>query len=251
MATTIRLLVLSVLATAIALAGDTPSLTRFEVQQQLLAPVPGAPVTPAVFPEGDTPKKKSTGLAAIYSLLVPGMGELYSDGFESGKYFLVAEGVLWLTFAAMEIHGNEIRDDSRAFAQAHAGITPAGKEDQYFVDIGNFMNVYDFNDKKLRDREPEKMYNPNSSYAWQWDSDMSRATFRDKRVASDNMYNNEKFVFAAILINHVGSAINAVRSAIAYNKALEETLGSLELHARVQGSLAAPQGITVTLSRTF
>jgi hypothetical protein len=151
----------------------------------------------------------------------------------------------------MEIHGNEIRDDSRAFARAHAGITPAGKDDQYFVDIGNFMNVYDFNDKKLRDREPEKMYNPNSDYSWQWDTDLSRATFRDKRVASDNMYNNEKFVFAAILINHVGSAINAVRSAIAYNKALEETLGSLELHARVQGSFAAPQGITVTLSRTF
>jgi hypothetical protein len=251
MATTIRSLFLLLLVYSAARAGGNAPITRFEVQQQLLSATITSDAPPALFPDGTPPKKKSTGLAAIYSLLLPGMGELYADGFESGKYFLVAEGVLWLGYAAMEVHGNEIRDDSRAFARAHAGINPAGKEDQYFVDIGNFLNVYDFNDKKLRDREPEKMYNPNSDYAWQWDSDLSRATFRDKRVASDNMYNNQKFVFAALLINHVASAINAVRSAIAYNKALDETLGSLDLHATVQGGFAAPHGITLTLSRKF
>jgi hypothetical protein len=41
---------------------------------------------------GEIPGKKSAGLAALYSLVLPGMGELYAEGFSSGKYFLLAEG---------------------------------------------------------------------------------------------------------------------------------------------------------------
>jgi hypothetical protein len=232
-------------------AEDKPLSSRFEVQQHLFNGRLAGPTFPELFPEEGAPKKKSTGLAAIYSLILPGMGELYADGFESGKYFLIAEGVLWLTYASFEIYGNQLRDDSRSFAQAHAGITPSGKGDQYFVDIGNFLDVLEFNEKKLRDREPEKLYNPLSNYAWQWDSDLSRSTYRDQRIASENMYNNRKFVFAAILINHVGSAINAVRAAIIHNKAMNDALGDLDIRADVMGGWANPHGILLTVTRTF
>ncbi|MEK9138480.1 MAG: hypothetical protein AAB393_15245, partial [Bacteroidota bacterium] len=112
-------------------------------------------------------------------------------------------------------------------------------------------DIYEYNDKKLRDREPERLYNPAAGYAWRWDSDLSRATYRDQRIASENMYNNRKFVFAAILINHVGSAINAVRAAISYNKSLSDPLGDLDIHADVMGSVINPQGIVVTLTKRF
>ncbi|HCV43150.1 MAG TPA: hypothetical protein DGH68_06675, partial [Bacteroidetes bacterium] len=205
-------------------------LSRFEVQHDLFVGGTDGLVPSELFPEEGTAKKKSNGLAAIYSLLLPGMGELYADGFESGKYFLIAEGVLWLTYATFEIYGNQLRDDSRAFAQSHAGVIPSDKKDQYWVDIGNFIDVYEYNDKKLRDREPGKLYDSPSD-AWRWDTDFSRSQFRDQRIASDHMYNNEKFVVAAILINHVASAINAVRSAIKYNKSLDDALGELDIRA--------------------
>ena len=34
--------------------------------------------------------KKNLGLAILYSLLLPGMGELYTDAYSSGKYFTIA-----------------------------------------------------------------------------------------------------------------------------------------------------------------
>jgi hypothetical protein len=225
-------------------------LSRQEIQRQLIGEHDASVLTSGIPDDNSGGGRKTTGLAAIYSLIVPGMGELYSGNFESGKYFLMAEGVLWLTYASFEISGNQLRDDSRAFATAHAGISPDGKPDQYFVDIGNFLNIDEYSEKKLRDREPEKLYRA-GGYAWQWDSDYSRATYRNQRIASENMYNNRKFVVAAILINHLGSAINAVRGSILHNKALNDGMGQLDLHADVIGGLSNPQGIMLTLSRPF
>ena len=74
-------------------------------------------------------------------------------------------------------------------------------------------------------------------------------TFRDQRIASETMYNNRKFVGAAILINHVVSAINAARAAIAYNNAQEQILGDLQLSARVLGGMDLPHGVLLTLAK--
>ncbi|MBM2840980.1 MAG: hypothetical protein HW412_1508 [Bacteroidetes bacterium] len=244
---------LSFLSSLQSVAADNPKSrpSRFDVQQHLFGGTNNA-LSPRLLPDDEEPrKKKTTGLAAIYSLLLPGMGELYAGNFESGKYFLIAEGALWLTYATFEIHGNQLRDDSRAFARAHAGVNPAGKEEQYFIDIGNFLNIDEYNDKKLRDREPERLYNPADGFAWQWDSDFSRATFRDQRIASENMYNNRKFIIAAVLINHVGSAINAVRGAIIHNKSLNDTLGELDIRADVMGGWIRPHGIMLTMTKKF
>jgi hypothetical protein len=65
------------------------------------------------------------------------------------------------------------------------------------------------------------------------------------------MYNNQKFVGAAILINHVASAINAARAAISHNADVKAFLGDLRFGASVLGEPAAPHGIMVTVSRGF
>jgi hypothetical protein len=214
---------------------------RDSLQQGLLQQAAVAPV------EG----RKSAGLAAMYSLMLPGMGELYAGSFSSGRYFLAAEGALWLTYAIFQVRGDALRDDARSFAVAHAGVSLLGKNDQYFVDIGNFLNIDEYNQKKLRDREVEKLYDPALGYAWQWDSDASRASYRDQRVTSDNSYNNRKFVVAVVLINHVASAINAARSAVSHNKALEGPLSDVHIEAEVLGGPFQAHGMVVTLRKTF
>jgi hypothetical protein len=196
-----------------------------------------------------TPAKKSVGLAAVYSLLLPGMGELYAGGFASGKYFLLAEGILWLTYAAVDIHAGSMREDARVYSVVHAGVDRSGKDDQFFVNVGNFATVDDYNDKKLRDREPDLVYNPANGYNWRWDSEASRLTFRDQRVASEDMFNNRKFVGAALLVNHVASAINAARAAIAKNSALDQALGDLRFETRILGGWEG--GVMLTVSRGF
>lgn len=249
------ILLCSLLVVAPLFAGtpSSRSLSSFETKLDLVGPVRTLPVSsPEVLPDVSVPGKKSVGLAAIYSLLVPGMGELYAGAFgASGKYFLGAEGALWLTWGAFDIYGNSLRDDARAFAQAHAGASIGGKNDQFFVDLGNFMNTADYNDKKLRDREADKIYDPAAGYAWQWDSDASRATFRDRRVSSESVYNNRKFVIAAVLINHVASAINAARAAIAHNKEVDSGLGDLQIGATVLGGWDRPHGIMFNVAKNF
>lgn len=225
-------------------------LTRYEAGLDLLAAAQ-TPVGAAVFSDETAPAKKSVALAALYSLLLPGMGELYAEGFSTGKYLLIAEGVLWLGFAAVEIHGNDLRDGARTYAAAHAGLDATGKDDDFYVNIGNFMSLEEYNDKQLRDREPEKLYDPLEGYNWLWDSDASRLAFRDQRISSENMYNNQKFIGAAIIVNHIISAINAARSAIAYNNAQDDALGALQFSSRILGSTRQPHGVMVTIARQF
>ncbi len=231
-------------------AQEPQHLTRYEAGLDLLTAMPvSAP--PSLLQGESIPAKKSVGLAALYSLLIPGMGEWYAEGFSSGKYFLIAEGVLWLGYAAVEIHGNDLRDGARAYAAAHAGVDAAGKNDDFFVNVGNFTSVADYNDKRLRDREPEKLYDPLAGYSWRWENDAARLIYREQRISSENMYNNRKFVGAAILINHLVSAINAARSAIAYNNAQAEALGDLHLSTRILGGMEQPHGVLVTVARSF
>jgi len=49
---------------------------------------------------------------------------------------------------AFEIYGNSVRDDARLYAVSNAGVSPAGKNDQFYVDVGNFLNVADYNEQK-------------------------------------------------------------------------------------------------------
>lgn len=252
---TFRWLLIGCMISAVPLRADSPPSVRqgrAELRLALLgiSPLSGPDTTVASAVTLSSPQnKKAVGLAALYSLFIPGLGELYAGDFSSGKYFLIAEGVLWLTYAAIEVYGNALRDDARLFAVAHAGIDPSGKNDQFYVDVSNFLTLADYNDKKLRDRTPNLVYDPAQGYAWQWESDALRQSFRDQRVRSEEMFNNKKFVGAAILVNHVASAINAARAAISRNSTLGALLGDVRFSAALMGTPTSPSGVMVTMTR--
>jgi hypothetical protein len=193
-------------------------------------------------------QEKSVFRSVLYSLILPGMGELYAGGFESGKYFLIAESGLWLTFTSFEFYGHWVQDDARSFAASHASASIEGKDDQFFVNIGNFDNVYQYNEKKLRDRDLGSVYDPNGSFYWQWDTDASRAQFKDLRIKSDNIFNNMRFVVGGIILNHIVSAINAARIAVKKNKELAD---SWQVQTGILGSYFHPNGVVLTVRKSF
>jgi hypothetical protein len=228
--------------------------TQFQIQHDLFSHLGKVP-TPEVVNlqiENLGATKKSPALAAMYSLLLPGLGEYYADGFGSGKYFSVAEGLLWLTYASFDIYGTSLRNDSRTFASARLGISIEGKSDQYFVDLGNFQSSAERDDKRARERDALGLYYNRPGYAWDWGaSDIDRLSYKDQRLKGEEMLNNRKFVVAAIILNHVASAINAARSAISYNKDINNQIGELQFKADVMGGLSNPHGVLLTVSRTF
>ncbi|MBX2989769.1 MAG: hypothetical protein KF749_01230 [Bacteroidetes bacterium] len=242
------------------LSAGQPELSgRFAIQQDLFASSnPNAGFgTLNLQNQESARKKKSVGLAALYSLLLPGLGEYYADGFSSGKYFSIAEGALWLTYITFDVYGASLKDDAIRFAAANAGIDPIGKDDQFFIDIGNFLNTAEFDEKRNRERDPQRTYGNRAGYAWNWgpaespQSDINRALYKDQRVSGENMLNNRKFVVAAIVINHVASAINAARIAISYNREIRDELTQYQFKADVLGGFTNPHGVLLTVSRNF
>jgi len=198
---------------------------------------------------GET-EQKSPGLAVLYSLLLPGMGELYAGDYGAGKYFTIAEGVLALGAISLDRYGNWIKDDGRQFAVTHAHSGLDGKDDLYFSVIGDYQSVYEYNEAVLRSRDPQKAYDAHSSSYWSWDTPANREQYRRLRVSSDERFNDARFVVAAIAVNHIVSAIDAARVAIRHNGSIQEG-GQIDLHASVIGGIARPEGIRVTLSRNF
>ncbi len=199
--------------------------------------------------DGDDGRKNVT-LAAVYSLLLPGMGELYVGNYTTGKYFTMVEGALWLTMGGYDWYATGLRDDSRRFAIEHAQVNINGKDDQYFVDIGEFQNIYDYNEQILRNRQPQNVYSPTTSY-WSWDSDANRLRYSDLRVSSDERFNDMRFVAAAIAVNHVVSAVNAARLAILHNRSADAQSGAIDIHADIIGGLARPSGVMVSITHNF
>jgi hypothetical protein len=110
--------------------------------------------------------KKSVLLAVVSSLIVPGMGELYAGSFESGKYYFMGEGGLWLTYAGFRMHSAWIRSNAESYANAHAGAEFSTLDDQYAVHVGNFTSAEEYRQEKLRNREYD-LWTASARYSWQ------------------------------------------------------------------------------------
>lgn len=225
--------------------------TSFDrLRSELSSPGTASPlrVTQELGPETG---RRSPATAAFYSLLVPGMGEWYAGRFDIGRYSLIAEGTLWLSYYSLQRYGTWIRDDARSFAVIHAGASVAGKDDQYFVDLGNFMDTDEYNAKKLTDRTPELLYDPDAGYRWRWDSDVKRREYRTMRVAGETVLNTSKFVIGAVVVNRLISAVNAVRLVRQHNEGLTDGAGAWRIESSVTRVGERPDGITVSVVRTF
>lgn len=192
---------------------------------------------------------KSVTLAVTLSVLVPGTGELYAGNFGTGKYAMMAEAAIWVTYAALTIHGNWIRQDARVFATQHAGASFSSKGDQFDVDIGNYFSQDEYNQSKLRTRDIGQLY-IDPSYYWKWDSDADRIAFKNARIRSDEIYQNGKFVIAAAVVNRIFSAFSAGRAAAAYNRKLLYD-GAWNLEAKPTSDLHLADGLMVDLTYTF
>lgn len=196
-------------------------------------------------------EKKSPAVAVVYSLLIPGWGEWYVDRFDQGRYSLIAETGLWMSYFSLQRYGTWIRNDARQFAVVHANAQIAGKNDQYFVDLGNFNDTYEYNGKKLIDRTPDRLYDADQGYYWRWDTDENRKAYRALRVSGEKVFNNSKFVIGAVIVNHIISAVNAARLARSYNAALDSELGSWRMESSLSGDGTVPDGIRLSLIHAF
>lgn len=194
------------------------------------------------------PAKKNVGLAIIYSLLLPGMGELYAGNYASGKFFTIAEGALWGTYIGINTYAGWEKDRYVAFAASNGGVNTAGKDDDYLAAISEYTSIQDYNNDMAKQREFSKILDENKYY-WKWNG-TDRRTYREKWVSSEQAYNNLRFVVGALLLNRIASAVNAVRLTASYNKSLS-TQTSWNVSTGVSNISTLPPSFTLNFQTTF
>ncbi len=193
--------------------------------------------------------KKSPGQAIIYSLLLPGMGELYAEGYDSGIYFTIADGVLWGVFIGMNVYGKWQQDRYISYAQSKAGITTNNKDEDYYATIGEYLDIDRYNDEMAFERNYVAMYD-REKYFWKWGSTEERRTYRDMWISSEQTFNDVRFVVGALILNRVISAINAVRLVSRYNNNLKDDI-SWNLSMGIQSNPNLPSSLNLNFQKSF
>ncbi|MFA6977812.1 MAG: hypothetical protein WC209_00700 [Ignavibacteriaceae bacterium] len=168
-----------------------------------------------------SPAKKNIAVAILYSALLPGMGELYADNYESGKYFTITDVALYGVYFGVNTYGDWKKENYKSFAQTYGGVASIGKNDDYFATIGNYKNIDQYNDEKALEQRFTEMFDKNIMN-WKWENETQRRQYRGMWLSSQRAYNNLQFVVGAMLVNRLVSIINAVRSVVAYNKNLQQ-----------------------------
>jgi hypothetical protein len=197
----------------------------------------------------DTHEKKKTGLAIIYSLVLPGMGELYAGSYSSGKYFTIADGALWAAFIGMNAYGNWQKDRYKSFAASKGGVELEGKNDDYLSTISQYSNINEYNNEKALGRNFDEMYNTSTNY-WNWQTPEDRKTYRSMWVSSEQTFNDVRFVVGALIVNRIASAVNAVRLVAAYNKSIDEEV-SWNFSVGLSKPVNLPQSLTFNFQKSF
>jgi hypothetical protein len=176
---------------------------------------------------------KSKGRAFMQSLIVPGWGQHYAQSKTMTKVFVASEALLWAGFAGFTLRSNWLEEDYRTFAVTHAGVELSGKPAGYFVDIGSFDDIADYNQAQLRDHDVEALYPETDEFFWRWDSEENRRRFDSLRIRSDRAANRADLTLAMIFVNHLVSALQATLAVHKYNKRFtEEDMGmNIDLHA--------------------
>jgi len=190
---------------------------------------------------------KSPGLALLFSLILPGAGHYYLNRMDVGKYFLGADAASWLGLVSLNVYGNSVRNDSRTYSKQHAGISNIDdKNDDYFANIGNFTNIYEYNNDKLSRGEYALVYDVNQNY-WNWDDIKNRDTFEGQRKRSERIYNTRIVFGSMLVVNRIVSGISAFF--MAKNSGTKKT--SLNIQPEVLYNGYSVDGVRINLSKNF
>jgi len=181
---------------------------------------PGPEIVPDVSPSPE--ETKSVTKAFFLSLLLPGTGEAYVGETGYTKVFMSIELAGWGLFIANRINVNKREEDYKNYAAEHAGLSSQDRTDQYWIDIGKYDDIYLFNEQRRRDRDIEALYPESRNYQWQWDNHANRLYYDGYRIETRQIDENKIYIVGGIILNHVVSAINALRVARTHNREIEE-----------------------------
>jgi hypothetical protein len=161
----------------------------------------------------------------LYSILLPGMGQLSMGEKGHAIPFFIAEGLIWTNYIYWKVAGDLRQDDYIEQAQLNAGVGVSEADDDYWGLVGQYSrssgggaNSYE---EDLR-RDAREIYPsdpaaqdayvaehlPTGDEAWEWSTEDLRSQYRDTRQSANSADDKSKYSFAAALVNRVVSVID-------------------------------------------
>ncbi len=154
-----------------------------------------------------------------YNFFIPGLGYWKLGLKTRAKLFFKAEVAIWSLYTVLQQYSQMKKEEGIHYAVIHAGVNPAGKNDQYWKDIEKYKSLsrsdptyqgYNYV-THLWDRENGRIYPENDYWSWEWDSPGSFKEYKEKMKASRLFYQNSLFMFGAAVVNRVVSLVDARR----------------------------------------
>jgi hypothetical protein len=146
------------------------------------------------------------------SLLLPGWGQHYAGG--GGLRFAAAEAGLWAGYFGLRGLEQVRRNHYRSYAAQHAGAHPAGKDSEYFDDLGFYQSRVQHDQYALYDDGPNaQLYPAGPEFSWEWDNEAARRQYRQLRNDSASAGRQALYTTGLVVANRVIAAIHAARLA--------------------------------------
>tara|TARA_B100001029_G_C14956981_1_gene392153 strand:+ start:258 stop:851 length:594 start_codon:yes stop_codon:yes gene_type:complete len=148
-------------------------------------------------------------LSLFKSILLPGWGQFVEKDTKSSKQFIIQESVLWISLLSSIWTKDYYEQTYITFAKDNAGIDLSNSNLDMAVDVGNYLNLIDFNENKQRRREFDLVLNENNiNNHWQWNSESNRRKFKNLRINAGISKKIGSFVIGGLIGHRIISAIH-------------------------------------------
>ena len=195
------------------------------------------------------PQLKSPAKAFLFSAIVPGTGELYSEA-KRGFLFMATEAAFWAAYVVIHGRAGELEQEYVDFVDKHVRFeadSPATStanwtmEDyEHATQSDNWHYVYTESNgqpvnrvgKFYWDDLPEDMIDdPGDQLVSQ-----SRAEAFEKRHSSNDKFEQAKIFLGLVVFNHIASAVDGRIAATVYNNRVQKISAEVSLHPTLSSS---------------
>ena len=168
---------------------------------------------------------KSPKTAFFLSLMVPGLGELYSGAKWRAAGFMASEGLTWLAYFSWRSKGNDLKADFRVFADQHWSEAQYRAWQAYNRSQPESQQYYETETLPAKDGDTQQYYELIGKYAqfiYGWDDVTSAFTTQNMSITSATQQNYEtqrnesnKYlkraskVIGLTVLNRIASSIHA------------------------------------------
>ncbi len=221
---------------------------------------------PAASPsDGSSAPRTGKRKALLYSLLLPGAGELSLGAKGRAAGFFAAEGLIWTHYVWYQVAGHLRRDDYIEQARLNAGVGVTSGSDEYWKIVGQYERSSGSGPgsyeeevrREARDAYPDDPAAqdayvaenlPTGNRAWSWSSaDLQRA-YRSTRANSNRAFDRANYSFAAAILNRI---ISAIDTQILHRRLARDGQARLDEGTRLLADATPDGGTRLLLRRRF